>query len=69
MKLFPATAALEYGSIDIVGELIGSNQGNRYILVITDLFTKLTRMVVLKNISAPDIAKCVYLFIQNWMHI
>ena len=41
LKLFPANAPLESVCIDILGELSKTPQGYRYLLVITDRFTKL----------------------------
>lgn len=65
LKLFPAKAPLEYVSIDILGELIRSKRGNRYLLVITDRFSKLVKTVPLKRITAPVIARA---FIHHWVY-
>ncbi|MGH0053543.1 MAG: DDE-type integrase/transposase/recombinase [Sphaerochaetaceae bacterium] len=66
MKLFPATEPFEMVAIDILGELIRSPRGNRYILVITDRFSKLVQTVPLKRITAAEIAKA---FVNNWVFV
>jgi Integrase zinc binding domain len=53
LKLFPASSPLEYVSMDILGPLPKTEQGNRFLLVITDRFSKLTRTVPLRTIVAP----------------
>ena len=52
MKLFPATAPLESMAMDLLGPLQKSKAENRFILVMTDLFTKLTQVVPLRRITA-----------------
>ena len=64
LKLFPATAPLEALSIDLLGELIRTPHGNRWLLVITDRFSKLVRTVPLKRITASEIAKA---FVHHWI--
>ena len=54
--LFPAKAPLEFVSIDILGDLITTSQGKRFLLVITDRFSKLVRTVPLKRITEAAIA-------------
>ena len=66
MKLFPAKAPLEYVSIDILGELPRTQRGNRYLLVITDRFSKLTRTVPLKRITAAVVAEA---FTKHWAFV
>lgn len=41
LKLFPAAAPLEDVAMDLLGELMTTPMSNKYILVITDRFTKL----------------------------
>ena len=65
MKLFPATKPLEFVAIDILGPLVRSRNGFRYLLVITDRFTKLTRTVPIRNMTALTIAKA---FVENWVY-
>ncbi|CDF36784.1 unnamed protein product [Chondrus crispus] len=57
MKLFTPKAPLEFVAIDILGEQITRKRGNRYILVISDRYSKLVRTVPLKKISAAYIAQ------------
>lgn len=64
MKLFPATEPLEFVAIDILGPLPRSTKGHQYILVITDRFTKLTRVTPLHSITAIAVAKA---FIDDWV--
>ena len=59
MKLFPATRPLESISMDLLGPLQKSRAGNRFILVMTDRFTKLTQVVSLRRITAAVIAAAV----------
>lgn len=51
MKLFSATAPLQSVSIKILGELIRTQSAHRYILVITDRFTKLAKAIPKKELS------------------
>lgn len=66
MKLFPAIEAFEMVAIDNLGELLRSSRGNRYILVITDRFSKLVQTAPLKRITAAEIAKA---FVNNWVFV
>ena len=66
LQLFPPCAPLEFVSIDILGELIRTKRGHRFLLVITDRFSKLVRTVPLKRITAADIAKA---FVTHWVFI
>ena len=63
LKLFPAQAPLESVAIDIFGELMKTKRGNKYLLVITDRFSKLTKTVPLSGVSASDVAKA---FVYEW---
>ena len=64
--LFPATTPLEFVSIDILGELIRTRRGNKFLLVITDRFSKLIRTVPLKRITAMEIARA---FTHHWVFV
>ena len=64
LQLFPATEPLASVSIDILGEFITTPRRNKYLLVISDRFTKLTKTVPLKKISAAEVAKS---FVDNWV--
>lgn len=65
LKLFPARAPLEFVVIDILGELVKTPRGNRYLLVMTDRYTKLTKVVPLKQITAPLVAQE---FVTHWVY-
>ena len=56
LKLFPATAPLESIGIDILGPLPKSKKGRKYLLVITDRFTKLKQVVALRSVTAYVVA-------------
>lgn len=56
MKLITPAGPLEFVAIDILGDLITTKRENRYILVITDRYSKLVPAVPLKSISATHIA-------------
>ena len=65
MKLFPASAPLEFVAIDILGPLNPASQdGNKFVLVITDRFSKLTRAIPMRTITALNVAKE---FVQHWI--
>ena len=49
-------SSAEFVAIDILGELITTKRRNRYILVISDRYSKLVRTMPLKKISAAHIA-------------
>jgi Integrase zinc binding domain len=66
LKLFPASEPLEYVSLDILGQLPKTEHGNRFLLVITDRFSKLTRTVPLRTISAFVVDKAFY---ENWVFV
>jgi transposase InsO family protein len=64
LKLFPASEPLEYVSMVILCPLPKTQHGNRFLLVITDRFSKLTRTVPLRTISALAVAKA---FCEAWI--
>jgi hypothetical protein len=66
LKLFPATEPLKFVSLDILGPLPKTEHGNRFLLVTTDLFSKLTRTVSLRTIPAFVVAKA---FCEHWMFV
>ena len=53
-------------SADIVGPLPITSSGNRYILTIMDHFTRYTRAIPLKEITATRVADCI---IKEWINI
>jgi Integrase zinc binding domain len=66
LKLFPASEPLEYVYLHILGPLTKTEHGNRFLLVITDRFSKLTRTVPLRTISALVVAK---VFCENLVFV
>jgi transposase InsO family protein len=65
LKLFPASAPLEYVAIDILGPLPKTGHGNRFLLVMTDRFSKLTRTVPLRTTTA---LVCARAFCDHWVY-
>lgn len=49
--------------MDILGSLLKTSTGNRFVVVITDRYSKLTRAVPTKTNTAPQI---VTIFMGNW---
>jgi len=62
MKTYNVGIPMERVAIDILGPLPQSRQGNRFILVITDYFTKWTEAIALPSITADIVANK---FIEN----
>ena len=56
LRLFPATRRLESLAIDILGPLPKNRAGKSFLLVITDHFTKLTKVVALRTTTAYTVA-------------
>jgi transposase InsO family protein len=63
IKLFPPSEPLEFVAMDILGPLPETKRGNRYLLVIVDRFTKLTRTVPLSTTVASEVAR---VFVEQW---
>lgn len=63
MKSFTATKPLESVAIDILGLLPTSTRGFRFVLVISDRFTNLTKAVPLSLITPFDVTVA---FVDNW---
>jgi len=64
LTLFQATEPLTELSVDIFGPIPASKKGNRFILVITDRFAKLTKGVALRRITAMSVASAI---IDAWV--
>lgn len=56
MKLYSVGVPMERLAIDIAGPLPKTNKGNRYILVISDYFTKWTQAFAIKDQEATTVA-------------
>jgi transposase InsO family protein len=64
MQLFPAHEPLEFVAIDIFGPLPKTAHGNRFLLVISDRFSKLTRTIPVRTTTALAVAKA---FCTHWV--
>ena len=64
LKLFPAKGPLESVAMDILGPLPKTKHGNRFLLVITDRYSKVTKTVPLRIITALSVAKS---FCDHWV--
>jgi hypothetical protein len=64
LKLFPESGPLEFVAMDMLGPLPKTEHGNRFLLVISDRFSKLTRTVPLRTITALGVAKA---FCYAWV--
>jgi len=64
LTLFQATEPLTERSVDIFGPIPASKKGNRFILVITSRFAKLTKCVALRRITAMSVASAI---IDAWV--
>jgi len=70
----PVGGRFDRVAIDIMGELPVTEAGNRYILVLSDYFTKWTQAFPLKDITAQTVAdtlvnQCFSLFgMPRWLH-
>jgi transposase InsO family protein len=62
--LFPPSAPMEFVAMNLLGPLTTSDHGNRFLLVITDRFTKLTRAFPLASTTADIVAKT---FLDGWI--
>jgi hypothetical protein len=57
MQLLTAHEPLEFVAIDILGPLTKTAHGNRFLLVISDRFSKLTRTTPMRTTTALAVAK------------
>ena len=64
LRLFPARSPLEALSIDILGPLTKTKKGYRFLLLVTDRFTKLTQVIQLRRIDAYTVAVA---FVEHWI--
>jgi len=64
MRLFLATKPFAALAIDLLGPLPRTPEGYEYILVICDRFTKVTRAVSLRDITALDVLSA---FLDTWV--
>ena len=64
MRLLPATEPFAALATDLLGSLPKTPEGYEYILVICDRFTKVTRAVPLRDITALDVLSS---FLDTWV--
>ena len=65
LTLFPAAGPLEFVAMDIAGPYPRTRNGNEYVVVLTDRFTKLTRAIPTRTTTASDVAS---IFIDYWIY-
>ena len=63
LQLFPPKGPLESVAIDIFGPLLRTSRGNEYLLMITDRYSKLSKAVPMKTVSAAAVATA---FTDEW---
>jgi hypothetical protein len=64
--MFQADGPLEFVAMDILGPLPKMEHGNCFLLVISDRFSKLTRTVPIRTITALVVAKA---FCDAWVFL
>ena len=64
LRLFPATDPFTDVCLDLLGPLPETANGNEYLLVIVDRFTKLTRVVPIPNQDAETVVSA---FLDTWV--
>ena len=65
LKLFPAAGPLEEVAMDILGPLPKSEAGNRFVLVITDRYSKMARAIPMQDTTTKDVAQ---VFVEHWVY-
>ena len=66
LKLFPAKGPLESVAMDILGPLPRTKHGNRFLLVIADRYSKVTKTVPLRTVTALSVARA---FCDHWAYV
>ena len=64
LKRFPASRPLESVAMDLLGPLPTSSKGYRFLLVMTDRFSKMTHALPLKSITALSVS---HAFVNHWV--
>jgi Integrase core domain len=64
LQLFPPSGPWEFVCADILGPLPVSPDGNRFVLVFSDRFSKFTVAVAMKTVTANDVAEK---FVADWV--
>ena len=63
-KVFPPSGPLDDIAMDLLGPLPQTRNGNQFILVITDRYSKLARAIPMNKTTAPFVAAAV---LNNWI--
>ena len=66
LKLFPAKGPLESVAMDILGPLPRTKHGNRFLLVIADRYSKVTKTVPLRTVTALSVSRA---FCDHWAYV
>jgi transposase InsO family protein len=66
LKLFPEKGPLESVEIYILGPLLRTKYSYRLLLVIADWYTKVTRTVPLRTVTALSVARA---FVDHWEYV
>lgn len=65
LRLFPANGPFKFEAMEIIGPLQKTNQsGKRFIMVIKDRYSKLTREMPMNETTTPLVSAC---FMNNWL--
>jgi hypothetical protein len=64
LTVFPPDGALEFVTMDVLAPLPTSSNGHKYILFISDRFTKLTVAIPIADKTASTVAQA---FVDRWM--
>jgi Integrase core domain len=66
LKLFPAKGSLQSVAMDILGPLPRTKHGNRFLLVVSDRYSKVTKTVPLRTVTALSVARA---FCYQWAYV
>jgi hypothetical protein len=66
LKIFPANGHLESVAIDIIGPLPRTKHGNRFLLVISDRYSKVFKTVPVRTVTALSVARA---FCDHWAYV
>ena len=64
LRIFPATRRLEFLAIDILGPSTKTKKGHRFLLLMSDRFSKLTHVVPLRRIDGYTVEVA---FVEAWV--
>jgi transposase InsO family protein len=64
--LFPANSPIESVEMDILGPLPWTKHGNRFLLVIADRYSKVTKIIPLRTVTALSISTA---FCDHWAYL